>query len=286
MDDKAVTHLRGYRVLTLALNVPGPVAAARLVQLGAAATKIEPPSGDPLASVCPVWYRALSQNQEIIRLDLRSSDNRNRLDELLKACDLLLTASRPVALARLGLDWSALHQRYPRLSQVAIVGFSGEQAEIPGHDLTYQARLGLLNPPALPRVLIADLAGAERAVCAALALLLARERDGVGGYCQVALAEAAAAFAEPLIHGMTASGGLLGGGIPGYNLYQTQRGWIALAALEPHFWQRLQQDLEINNLGHAELKKIFLTRTAADWESWAMEHDLPIVALKEPPTKP
>jgi len=284
MDDNAVMPLHDFRVLTLALNVPGPIAAARLVGLGAYVTKIEPPTGDPLAQACPDWYRALSRHQEIIQLDLKSSDNRSRLEQLLKPCDLLLTASRPGALARLNLDWPTLHRRYPRLSQVAIVGSSGEQADLPGHDLTYQAQLGLLNPPALPRTLVADLAGAEQAVGAALALLLARERDDTSGYRQVALAEAAAVFAEPLNYGLTAAGGMLGGGLPEYNLYQTRQGWIALAALEAHFSQRLQQALGLNQaeLTQKELAQCFLARTAVDWERWGEDHDLPIVALKGP----
>ncbi len=288
MDDDAVKPLRNFRVLTLALNV---LATARLTRLGASVIKIEPPSGDPLATACPAWYQALTRHQEIVRLDLNSSDDRTRLEQLLKPCDLLLTASRPRALAQLDLDWPTLHQRYPRLSQVAIVGFPGKQAELPGHDLTYQAHLGLLNPPALPRILVADLAGAEQAVGTALALLLARERDGTGGYLQVALAEAAAAFAEPLNYGLTTAGGMLGGGLPEYNLYQTRQGWVALAALEPHFWQRLQQALRLNQpeqtkLVQKDLAQCFLTRTALDWERWGEDHDLPIVAVKEPPIKP
>lgn len=287
MENDAVMPLHDFRVLTLALNVPGPIAAARLAGLGATVTKIEPPSGDPLAQACPDWYQQLSRHQEIIQLDLKSLDDRSRLEHLLEACDLLLTASRPKALSRLDLDWPTLHRHYPRLSQVAIVGSPGQQADLPGHDLTYQAHMGLLDPPALPRTLVADLAGAEQAVSAALELLLVRERGGAGGYRQVALAEAAASFAEPLIYGLTTVGGKLGGGKPEYNLYRTRKGWIALAAVEPHFWQRLQQALGFSQphqteMTQKDLAQCFLTRTAVDWESWGEDHDLPVVALKEP----
>lgn len=291
MDDHTVTPLREFRVLTLALNVPGPITAARLAELGASVTKIEPPTGDPLAHACPSWYRDLTGQQKIIRLNLKTADERKQLEQLLQHCDLLLTANRPETLARLELDWSTLHPRYPRLSQVAIVGFPGEQASLPGHDLIYQARQGLLNPPALPRTLVADLAGAEQAVSAALALLLARERSNTGGFRQIALSEAAVAFAEPLNYGLTTPGGMLGGGMPEYNLYRTGQGWIALAALEPHFRQRLQQELGLNQAEQTELRKkdlaeCFLSRTAMDWERWGEEHDVPIAALREPPIKP
>jgi alpha-methylacyl-CoA racemase len=45
--------LRGVRVLTLAVNLPGPVAASRLCDMGASVVKVEPPGGDPLARMCP-----------------------------------------------------------------------------------------------------------------------------------------------------------------------------------------------------------------------------------------
>jgi crotonobetainyl-CoA:carnitine CoA-transferase CaiB-like acyl-CoA transferase len=191
----------------------------------------------------------------------------------------LLTSSRPAALARLGLDWPVLHGRYPKLAQVAIVGFAGGQADAPGHDLTYQASVGLLDPPHLPRTLLADLAGAEQAVSAALALLLARERGGAGGYAHVALARAAEAFAQPLAHGLTAPGGLLGGALPGYNLYRAQQGWVAVAALEPRFRERLQRELDLSDGKPDEWPRVFLRRSAQEWETWARERDLPLVAV-------
>ncbi len=47
--------LAGIRVVAVATNVPGPVAAARLRELGASVTKVEPPEGDPLGIVAPAW---------------------------------------------------------------------------------------------------------------------------------------------------------------------------------------------------------------------------------------
>ncbi|MBA2476207.1 MAG: CoA transferase, partial [Actinobacteria bacterium] len=187
--------LAGTRVVSLAVNTPGPVAAARLRELGAEVTKVEPPGGDPLERVSRPWYDELRAGQEVVRLDLKSDEGRAALDELLAPADVLLTSHRPSALSRLGLAWSDLHARFPRLVQVAIVGFAAPDQELPGHDLTYLASRGLLAPPELPRTLIADLGGAERAVAAVLGLLLARERGDGAGYAEVALAGAADFFA-------------------------------------------------------------------------------------------
>ncbi len=270
--------LSGIRVLNLAVNVPCPAAAVRLLRMGADVTKLEPPAGDPLESYHAGWYRELAAGQTVIRLDLKSAEGRKTLDELLGEGDLLLTATRPAALERLGLDWATLHRRFPRLCRVAVVGYPAPRDNEAGHDLTYQACLGLLSPPSLPRTLLADMAGAELAVSAALALLLNRERGGGGAYAEVALSEAAAAMAEPLLHGCTLPGALLGGGIPEYNIYQAMDGWVAVAALEPHFKQRLEAALAVGTI--EEYRSVFATRSAAEWQKWGQERDVPIVMLK------
>jgi crotonobetainyl-CoA:carnitine CoA-transferase CaiB-like acyl-CoA transferase len=261
--------LTGRRVVTLAINVPGPVAAARLRELGARVTKVEPPDGDPLALAAPEWYRELAGG-DVVRLDLKASDGRARLDELLAGSDLLLTAQRPSALARLGLAWPQLHERFPRLAQVAIVG--ERSSERPGHDLTYLAKRGLVEPPKLPRTLAADLLGAERAVTASVAVLSSPEPT----YVEVALADAAELLAQPLRRGLTAAEGILGGGFPGYGLYEASDGWIAVAALEPRFRQRLATELGLDELTRDGLASAFRTKTAAAWVDWAAERDLPL----------
>ena len=255
-----------------------PTAAARLTALGASVIKVEPPSGDPLAQYHPAYYQALAAGQQVVRLDLKSPAELARLDTLLAAADGLITATRPAALVRVGLDWPALHDRCPRLCQVAIVGYSPPRENEPGHDLTYQAESGLLSPPQLPRALLADLVGAEQAVTGLLALLHARDRGQEAGYLQVALSTAAQAMAQPLRYGITRPGALLGGGFPGYNLYETRDGWIALAALEAHFQQRLAAALG-TALDREQLALRFKTKTAAEWQAWARAHDLPVVAL-------
>jgi crotonobetainyl-CoA:carnitine CoA-transferase CaiB-like acyl-CoA transferase len=270
-------------VLTLATNLPGPVAAAELHRLGAAVVKVEPPAGDALARGSPRWYELLHRGQTVLTLDLKADEGRQQLEEWLGHSDLLLTATRPAALGRLGLDWPALHARHPRLCQVALVGDPPPHDDRPGHDLTYQARAGLLEPPRLPRTCLADLGGGRRAVCAALALLLARERGQGAQYAAVSLAEAADDFAEPWRHGLSTPDGVLGGAYPGYNLYPARQGWIALAALEPHFWDRLTHELGLAAPDRGQLEQAFLTRTAEEWEAWAAARDLPLVRVREVP---
>lgn len=271
--------LEGMNVVSLAVNVPGPAAAARLREFGAEVTKVEPPGGDPLEASTPAWHEAMATGQEIVSLDLKNEDDRSELFRLLENTDLLLTSNRPASLARLGLSPDVLREKHPRMSYVAIVGYPSPRENEPGHDLTYLAEYGLLTPPELPRTLLADLAGAERAVSAALGLLLGRERGFGAGYAEIPLSEAAEAFAEPLRYGITHPGELLGGGFPGYGIYRTSDGWVAVAALEPHFLEKLLAELGMERADKEEMEKIFAEHTSEWWQKWAAERDLPMAAI-------
>jgi alpha-methylacyl-CoA racemase len=272
--------LQGVKIVSLALNVPGPVAAARLAKLGAEVIKVEPPTGDATSRVAPAWYESLCLGQTVFRLDLKAPDGQVQLDELLASADLLLASFRPSALQRLGLDWESLHARHPKLCFVGIIGYPTPQQERTGHDLTYQGDLGLLRPPQMPATLFIDLAGAERAVSMAFALLNQAARKSKAGCAWVSLYECACDLAGPLKAGLTSDGALLGGGYPLYGFYQANDGWIAIAALEPHFAERLLSELDLRKADRPELERIFLQRSAAAWESWAAERDLPLVALR------
>ena len=278
MNESLARALDGIAVVALATNIPGPLAAASLRAMGARVVKIEPPHGDALQVAAAQWYREIVEGMQVERLDLRADADRTRLHALLNEADVLITATRAGALQRAGLAWDALAQRTPRLCHVAVVGEAAPNDDRSGHDLTYQARAGLLSPPAMPRSVFADMAAAQRAVSAALAALLERARTGRGVRVEVAIVDAAASFAVPLRHGLTAAGGVLGGALPAYNLYRAADGWVAVAALEEHFAARLQRVLELERLDAASLRAAFEHRTVAALERLAETHDLPLAA--------
>jgi crotonobetainyl-CoA:carnitine CoA-transferase CaiB-like acyl-CoA transferase len=231
--------LRGTRVVSLALNLPGPAALRRLADMGARCTKINPPAGDPMAHYTPDGYAQLHAGVKETTLDLKDAQGQAALHKLLAGTDILLTSFRPSALTKLGLGWKALHKRYPALSLVQVVGAPGPLAEIPGHDLTYQAEVGLVPGMALPASLFADMGGALMASEATLQAMLVQKTTGKGSFHEVALSSAAAWLALPRDWQMTTPKGPVGGAHAGYRLYPCKNGRVALAALEPHFAQRL-----------------------------------------------
>ncbi len=264
--------LAGMRVVSLAQNLPGPVAVSLLVADGMEAIKIEPPAGDLLSHIAPAWYAKLTRVCSVRGIDLKSEGGRGELRDILAAADLLVTSQRPSALARLGVSHEALAGINRDLCWVEIVG-DHDAPEAPGHDLTYQLEAGLLKPPTMPRTLIADLAGAQQAAHAGMALLLGRTRGLSARHRRVGLRQAARDFAAPVAHGMTGDGDPLSGAIPIYRLYRLLDGWAAVAALEPHFATGLNRE------AGEDPEAFFSRQTVTTTTDLARAHDLPISAI-------
>ncbi len=271
--------LAGIRVVSIAINLPGPACVRRLADFGATVIKVEPPEdlgGDPMRQYARGYYDELHQGVEIRSLNLKSDGGRAELTELLTAAEVLITSQREAALQRLQLDWTTLSARFPKLSQIAIVG--SEAGDDAGHDLIYIADAGLATPPQMPTTLIADLAGAERAVTATFAALRMAQTEGRGHRIVVSLETTAKAFAGPYRFGLTSSGGLLAGKHPGYNFYAARDGWVALAALEPHFAARVQASSGVAFTNEA-LAQFFAQHDLHHWSRWAADHDIPLAIL-------
>jgi len=280
--------LQGIRLLSLALNLPGPAALQRLHAMGARCTQVLPPSGDPMAHYSAQAQQQLSLGVWQTVLDLKSATGQRRLHTLLARADVLLTSFRPAALRRLGLDAESMRARYPALCTVAIVGAAGARADEPGHDLSYQAEAGLVPGLQMPVSLLADMAGALLASEAVLQVLAQRQRSGSGAHREVALTEAAHWLALPRQWGLTSEGALLGGGHAGYRIYPCFDGRVALAALEPHFAAALAQ---LVGLGaqplpdwgsaqtHQAVAAFLAPRSCEQLEQLAAAHDLPLHTL-------
>jgi alpha-methylacyl-CoA racemase len=269
--------LRGVKVVSLALNLPGPMVAHELKNLGATIVKIEPLQGDQVIRFSRPIYKHLNRGQKILKLDLKSTGALEKLFSLLRDADILLTSSRPSSLKKLGLTKVNLKKINPRLSHVAITGYPGKLENRPGHDLTYQAAKGFVEPPQMPFTFWSDLAGAQQALLTIFKCLYLREKSKTGTYASVSLSQSLDFFALPVKYGATDPSGFLGGRSPRYRLYKAKSGWVAVAAIEEHFWQKLI--LKIGASYGENLEKYFLKKTDRVWEKWAIANDLPVVRV-------
>lgn len=295
---KRITPLKGVRIVSLALNLPGPAAVMRLRQMGAACTKLEPlaPSGtgtaDPMGMYKPSAYQTMHQGVRVVQADLKTARGQTAMHKLLAKTDVLITSFRPSALHKLGLDWKALHRLYPSLCMVRMVGASGARAEAPGHDLTYLAENGLVNGLDLPATLYADMGGSLMTTEAVLQTLLLRHsrgrHKGRGVFQEVALSDAANYLALPRTWGLTSPDGDVGGAHAGYKIYPCKNGRVAVAALEPHFAKRLciAMGLEEKQMHamhavktHKAFAEFFASQTRQQLNRLATSQDIPLYTL-------
>ena len=289
--------LRGIRVLSLALNLPGPAALMRCQQMGATCVKLEPPppldsapgaTSDPMFAYSRAAYDEMHFGIRIGVVDLKTEKGQKALHrELLKA-DVLITSFRPAALKKLGLDWKALHQLYPILSTVTIVGAPGERANEPGHDLTYQAENDLISGLTLPPTLYADMGGSLMASEAVLQAVLIQQRQGKSSNIQIALSTAAGYLALPRSWGATKPDSAVGGSHAGYQVYPCKDGRVAMAALEPHFAKSLCAAAGVIDARNASMQSpetfaliaaYLLTKTRKALDKLSIEKDIPLYTL-------
>jgi crotonobetainyl-CoA:carnitine CoA-transferase CaiB-like acyl-CoA transferase len=238
----------------------------------------------------PDGYALMHKGVKHHTLDLKTEAGQAALHKLLPKTDVLLTSFRPSALTKLGLSWKTLRKQYPALSLIEVVGAPGPLAEIPGHDLTYQAEVGLVNGMDLPPSLFADMGGALMASEATLKAVISLKTTGKGSRHEVALSEAAAWLALPRQLRMTTPDGAVGGAHAGYRIYPCKHGRVAVAALEPHFAQRLceaaglPQAHPVKDLfkpaTRQAIEAFLASQTRAQLDKLATAKDIPLMTLK------
>lgn len=262
--------LKGLRVLDMTRLLPGPLASLGLADLGAQVDKLEDPApGDYLRHMPPMCgdtgaiFEVLNRDKRSLVVDLKRPGAGPLLLRLVARYDVVLEGFRPGVLARLGVSHEAMLAANPGLIIVAITGYgqSGPLAHRAGHDLNYLARAGVLgatgpagHAPAVSGAQMADVAGgAQWAISAVLAGVIARSQSGRGCVADIAMCEASlplGAFAlgaalggAPLARGESA----LDGGLAAYNTYLTADGHaMSLGALEPKFWSAFALALDLD----------------------------------------
>ena len=302
----------GVRVLDLTRLLPGPFATLVLADLGAQVDKIEDPdAGDYLRHMPPEeTFLALNRNKRSACMDLKKPEAQAALLEMLPHYDVLIEQFRPKVMDRLGIGHDVLRAKNPRLIVCALTGYgqTGPLAMRAGHDIDYLARAGIFGfqgpasgPPQLPGFQLADVSGGLWCVIGILAALAERAKTGQGKLLDVSMTEAAMPFGivslASIFAGQHPKRGddPITGGLAAYNVYATKDAkHMALGALEPKFWLTFATavGLPADGMGvapgdhqpalKAQVASIFASRTRAEWESFAQDHDCCLEPVLDP----
>lgn len=310
--------LAGVRVLDLTRLLPGPFATLLLADMGADVVKVEHPQGgdetrfvEPLKGPMGAFFASINRGKRSIAVNLKSPEGQDILGKLIARSDVLIESFRPGVLARLGFDDERLARDFPRLVVCSISGYGqdGPAVAEAGHDLNYIARAGLLHATGTPdgRVTMpgfqaADVAGgALYAVSGVLAALYGRERSGRGARLDISMTEGALSLLIPAL-GRIAQGAsypgtgrdFLTGGLPCYQVYETADGLLALAALEPVFWDRFRNAVGLADASvgtvvgppavalRDRLAAMFRERSTSEWMAILEPADCCCVPVRRP----
>ncbi|MHB2020634.1 MAG: CaiB/BaiF CoA transferase family protein [Candidatus Xenobia bacterium] len=309
--------LQGLRVLDLSRLLPGPFCTLMLADMGADVVRVEDPDlPDMVRSLPPldsagrsVIFGLLHRGKRSAALRLKTAAGVDAVRRLSARYHVLVESFRPGIMASLGLSPQSLLEANPRLIICSISGY-GQQSQVPGHDINYLARSGVASMTGTPEgaltvpgFQLADVASGGMA--AAIGILAALYR-GQGCHLDIAMA-AVSGFLVPLQYGRPARPGLdaLNGGLPSYRYYRCADGrYVAVGALEPKFWMRLCETLQValpfpapftqvdHTSSHRRLEAIFSQRPRDGWSALFDAHCCvePVLdlteALPEPPVFP
>jgi alpha-methylacyl-CoA racemase len=284
--------LRGVKVVEIAGIGPGPHACMLLADLGADVIRIERPGGGTLSAGT---YDVMTRSRPSVALDLKHPDAVGTVLHLVERADVLVEGMRPGAAERLGIGPDACWARSPRLVYGRMTGWGqeGPWAQAAGHDLNYISITGALHAsgqdpdrPHFPTNLIGDFGGGSTyLVIGVLAALLEARTSGQGQVVDAAIVDGVASlnamgtmFAALGVQPETRRSGLLDGGTPYYDLYETADGrHVSVGALEPQFYDELIRRLGLEDTvpdrddpqHHDELRQLladtFRQRTQAEW---------------------
>ena len=252
--------LDGLVVLDLTTHLSGPFCGMQLGDLGADVIKIESPQGDSMRGAPPFIegegapFMLWNRNKRGIVLDLKAADDLEIFWDLVDGADVLLENFRPGVLDKLGIGWSALHKRNPRLVLGSISGFgqTGPYAKRGGFDLVIQAMSGLMSvtgpkdgPPYRIPLAISDVGAGLYLTIGVLSALQARHKTGEGQWVETSLLEATVSLGVYEAANYFATGvrpEKLGQGHRGsspYQLFLTIDGWLTIGAAQQNFFRKV-----------------------------------------------
>ncbi len=308
--------LEGIRVLDLSRILAGPYIGMLLGDYGAEVIKIEQPiSGDGTRKWGPPWvgdqaayFFSANRNKKSLTLDLKSEAGLKILHQLLESADVLIENFKVGGMAKMGLDYESLKEKYPKLIYVSITGYgqTGPDKDKPGYDAMIQAQGGIMSitgpedgMPHKVGVAVVDVTTGLYATTAVLAALNHRHSSGQGQHVDVSLLDSQIGWLVNIAQNYLATGqppGRFGNAHPSlvpYETFETSDGHIVLAIGSDDQFRKfvdmagrrdLWEDQRFQtNQGRVErrtellpiIRQLMTTRSSSDWLESCLKINVP-----------
>jgi crotonobetainyl-CoA:carnitine CoA-transferase CaiB-like acyl-CoA transferase len=211
--------MKNLKVVELASVLAGPAVGMFFAELGAEVIKIENkttggdvtrswrlPSETDIAkneaisrNYASAYFYSVNYHKQYLMLDLQSVTDREKVYEILRGADVVISNFKKSSAVKLGMDYEMVKKLNPSIIFGQIYGFD-EEDETPAFDVVLQAEAGFMymtgergrGAVKMPVALI-DLLAAHQLKEGLLLALLGRERTGKGAFVSTSLYEAAVA---------------------------------------------------------------------------------------------
>jgi crotonobetainyl-CoA:carnitine CoA-transferase CaiB-like acyl-CoA transferase len=208
---------------------------------------------------------------------------------------------RPGVADRLGVGYEAVRAVNPSVVYCSISGYgaTGPLAQVPGHDVNYQAYSGVLAPkggdPVFASLPVGDLGAGMAAAMTTVAACFRARLTGEGERIDVGIADVLATWTGAVGQLTPVGSPKPMDGLPGYGTYRTADDrFVSIGVLvEEHFWVNLcraldRPDLEVLDLGARIANKQHLDASVATVVSGLAlaevlelleQHDVPVAPV-------
>jgi crotonobetainyl-CoA:carnitine CoA-transferase CaiB-like acyl-CoA transferase len=256
--------LEGVRLVDFGQYLAGPFGPMIIGDLGAEIIKVEPVTGDGMRLAGKPFF-GCQRGKRDIALNLKTPEGLKIALELVERADIVHHNMTAGVAKRLGIGFEDCKRVKPDVvyCNTWAYGLEGPLARFGGLDPLYQAATGLEyeagaahtgNAPLYYRFGMCDAANAMLSVVGCLAALFHQRRTGKGQELWTSLLDGGAVFASDavLVDGEALPRPRLDQGLHGldacYRLYETQDGWIQIAAVKEREWVALCQALGVPEL--------------------------------------
>ena len=196
--------LKGIRVLDLTQYIAGPYCTMLLETFGAEIIKIENPKGDDARSWAPIrngfsgYFANYNGGKKSVCLDLKSAEDRLKLDQLIKKCDIVVhnLTARTRDKLRLSYEQVAAINQSVIYCNISGWGANGPYKDRKGFDTVFQAVAGITcltgergGEPIKAGVPIADVSGGLFAALSIMVALRKRDKTGMGENIDLSMVE-------------------------------------------------------------------------------------------------
>ncbi len=287
------------RILDLTRVRAGPTCVKQFADFGADVIKIENTEVEDMGGARDgPDFQNLHRNKRSITLNLKAPEGKAIFMKLVKTADVVVENYRPDVKFRLGIDYESLKAINPRVILASISGFGqdGPYAARPGFDQIAQGLSGIMSVTGAPgkgpmRVgaAVADVTAGLMAALGIMTALFERETSGQGQWVQSSLLQAGIQQLDFQAARYTMSKEVaeqVGNDHPTSmptSAYTTADGYMNVAAAGKQMWLRLCEAVNRPDLLenpdykdapsraknrkplNAEMDKILLTRTSAEW---------------------